>query len=637
MIFSLLQDFADALAAMPADHPRRRILALLDEAMRRDVHFIARHPTTLFQCLWNSCWWYDCPQRDQYQSPAPPPTGPQPGEPLYRILEQWRNAKDQRQPGHLWLRTVLPPRQPLGSAQKAILRGHGRAIECLAVSADGRWIASGGEDRRVLIWDAELGEQRRCLEGVYTQHSAAGQEITKVALSPTRPQMASGNKRGTLRSWDLDAGRELWSVQVSKYVDEDAEPVTGLAFSADGDKLYCTLSGPSIEVRTAASGQLAGSWRGPQQSISDLALGADGSLLVTASKTDHNAVVWEVAGRNEVCRLPPHADIVYAVAIAPDGRLVATATPNGAIRLWDVPAARLRRVLAGPRGLFRALLSFSPDGRYLASSTGRAIHVWDVERDQAINCLHGHEDDVRALAFLPPSRGACLVSGSQDRTVRIWDPFGPTLAAPTERYESQTTATAFSPDGRYLASGTRDGRITIWDPADCRPLRRLDLGRELSIYRLMFSHTGRHLYIQTWHDVRVWRTMTRCPVRVLRPRKKRANLEAAYSDLWWELRDKEMGRGWNADEALAGRQSRVPGIPLGPYTTSPSAEWGLETAILERRSRAAVAWYPLSFSEPPCHPSGRTWCLGSDCGRLFLLTLEGEQPAESASHGNAFR
>ena len=60
MIFSLSNDFHDAVAAMPREHPRHRMLELLGEAIRRDVHFIARHPTTLFQCMWNTCWWYDC-------------------------------------------------------------------------------------------------------------------------------------------------------------------------------------------------------------------------------------------------------------------------------------------------------------------------------------------------------------------------------------------------------------------------------------------------------------------------------------------------------------------------------------------------------------------------------------------------
>jgi hypothetical protein len=60
MIFELVKDFSAALDAMPADHPKRRIMRLLDEALRRDIHFIARHaqayPQALFQCLWNTCW-----------------------------------------------------------------------------------------------------------------------------------------------------------------------------------------------------------------------------------------------------------------------------------------------------------------------------------------------------------------------------------------------------------------------------------------------------------------------------------------------------------------------------------------------------------------------------------------------------
>ena len=56
MILDLAADFAAALDALPRDHPKRRMLELLEEAIRRDIHFIARHPTTLFQCMWNTCW-----------------------------------------------------------------------------------------------------------------------------------------------------------------------------------------------------------------------------------------------------------------------------------------------------------------------------------------------------------------------------------------------------------------------------------------------------------------------------------------------------------------------------------------------------------------------------------------------------
>ena len=70
MIFELVQDYSAAISVMPEDHPRHRTLILLEEAIRREIHFIDRHPTTLFQCMWNTCWWYDCPEAaNHYEEP----------------------------------------------------------------------------------------------------------------------------------------------------------------------------------------------------------------------------------------------------------------------------------------------------------------------------------------------------------------------------------------------------------------------------------------------------------------------------------------------------------------------------------------------------------------------------------------
>src|SRR6058998_1694214 len=121
MMFSLLHDFAEALTAMPPAHPRRRILALLDEAIRRDVHFIDRHPTTLFQCLWNSCWWYDCPEAAKhYVEPqdgwdAADAPWMRSGPKLATVLEAGRGTKERCTPGVRWLRTLHPLPIPLGT------------------------------------------------------------------------------------------------------------------------------------------------------------------------------------------------------------------------------------------------------------------------------------------------------------------------------------------------------------------------------------------------------------------------------------------------------------------------------------------------------------------------------------------
>ena len=61
LIFELAMDFTRTIERSPVDHRARKHLRLLEQALRSDLHFLARHPTTLFQCLWNRCWWYDCP------------------------------------------------------------------------------------------------------------------------------------------------------------------------------------------------------------------------------------------------------------------------------------------------------------------------------------------------------------------------------------------------------------------------------------------------------------------------------------------------------------------------------------------------------------------------------------------------
>ena len=117
MIFSLIQDFADALAAMPREHPRYYILKLLDEAIRRDVHFIDRHPTTLFQCMWNTSWWYDCPEAERHYDPPSegwtniPPWQRQ-GARLHELLGSWRTIRSRFSDGQPWLRALGRPNMP---------------------------------------------------------------------------------------------------------------------------------------------------------------------------------------------------------------------------------------------------------------------------------------------------------------------------------------------------------------------------------------------------------------------------------------------------------------------------------------------------------------------------------------------
>src|SRR5579864_1671349 len=293
MIFSLVQDFADALAVMPEAYPRRRMLALLDEAIRRDVHFIDRHPTSLFQCLWNSCWWYDCPEAAGYYAPPEkglsppgwerPPPWEQPGLKLCELLKVWHEVATADRPSFPWLRSVRAPATPLGTTVRAVLRGHndwiygltyspdgrriasgskdktvriwdaeaGKELFCLrghdedarsvAYSPDGRWIASGSKDKSVRIWDAETGQERLCLRG----HQG---EVKAVAFSPDGRSVASGSSDKTVRLWDADIGQLIHVLQSHR-------GIYCVAFSPDGRRLVSGSAGPPIQVWDAVSGK----------------------------------------------------------------------------------------------------------------------------------------------------------------------------------------------------------------------------------------------------------------------------------------------------------------------------------------------------------------------------------------------
>jgi len=256
----------------------------------------------------------------------------------------------------------------------------------------------------------------------------------------------------------------------------EPEFVGQVAFSPDGKRLGWTSEGRGegrVVVWDLHSGRRC-LLIGPRDSepeltvrstYSTLAFSPDGLIIATGTRSapgpDPRVILWDSTTGQRKRIFRGHTDAVIALAFAPDGKTLATASRDRTVRLWDPDTGQERSGLQAGNASVTSL-AFSPDGRSLASGwTDHLVRIWNVEAGTLSASLQGHRKGVSCVTYSP--RGM-LASGGFVATLRLWDPSSGQARSTHEGLPNTPRAMSFSGDGMTLAikfAETSTG--TLWD------------------------------------------------------------------------------------------------------------------------------------------------------------------------------
>ncbi|HEY2466573.1 MAG TPA: TIR domain-containing protein [Terracidiphilus sp.] len=382
--------------------------------------------------------------------------------------------------------------------------GHGKNISSIAFSPDGGMVATGSEDKSIILWDVASRKSIGSLVG----HSQA---ISSLLFTPDGESLYSGSLDGIIIQWDLENGKPART------------PITGLGgsvssifLSPDGELKALALDKERVILLNLNEDPPLGRHiKAVGSGSSNAAFSPDGRLLASGGDFG-DVVLWDVAtAQQSGMPLSGHERQVSSLAFAPDGKTLVSGSMDGTIIFWDVAS---QKALEPPVKALRSpvwSLACSPDAKTVVAGGDAEFVFWDLAtRKQIGPPVTSQKDRIWALAFSPG--GDLLASAGNNLTVSIWkngqhDRVFKTVGTPAqgESLELMPAGVAFSSDGSMLATTTQGHSVTLWNIKNWQPISPVLYGDTQAVSGVAFRPDGKLLVSASADgDIRLWDVRT---------------------------------------------------------------------------------------------------------------------------------
>jgi eukaryotic-like serine/threonine-protein kinase len=297
------------------------------------------------------------------------------------------------------------PSTPTSYSFQKNLQNNQGVVWAVAFTPSGSHVVTAGDDHRIRYYDAHALNATSEPTGDWAQTSV----INSIAVSPDGKYIASASNDRTVSL----KGFQNAPVTLTGHQDE----VYFVAFSPDSKLLASASKDKTVRIWDVQSQREIKTLAGHSDVVWSVAFSPNGNLLASASK-DKTIKIWDTRTWEPLRTLTAHTSAVISLAFSPSGDILATGSDDNTIKLWDTFKLEEVKTLAGHSSYITSL-AFSADGKTLASaSNDQTVRLWNMETGLTRQVLAGHSKGVTSVSFSPDAK--TIVTGGRDQTVKVW-------------------------------------------------------------------------------------------------------------------------------------------------------------------------------------------------------------------------